>query len=80
MDGCTSARDCLEVFEPVQVEDELVVWGELHLLDLRWGETEDRRHSLDVFGREGDAEATLPSPASITEQLEPWYTGGLVTS
>jgi hypothetical protein len=67
VDGCASARDCPVVVEPVQVESELVVGGELHLLDLRWGKAEDGRHSRDVFGREGDAEAALPSAAGVSE-------------
>jgi len=53
------------VGESSEVEGQLVVRGELHVLDLCGHEAQDRREALDVVRSELDAESTGPSAATI---------------
>jgi len=53
------------VRESGEVEGQLVVRRQLHVLDLCRQEAQDRREALDVARGELDAEPTGPSAATI---------------
>ena len=57
--------DRADVGESSEVEGQLVVRRELHVLDLCGQEAHDRREALDVAHGELDAEPTWPSAATI---------------